>query len=330
MGGGDTAATAAAETADVSALSDSEVSKLNNIIESIVRAQASSISAVTANDTEINTKSTGVKTLNDAISAYSGEVLTVKISYSAPVSSNVFFVFKGEDAKAIATLMSGSDVAALDDMAISAVQEAFNQMVGSADTQVSTEHNITMTNSGPKLSVGSIPDNFTIPEGEYFAVETSINVSGSLNSEFLQLYPTQIAKAMTAGEVKIDTGSQEMDVDSLISGEGDTGDLNIQTAEFSPLTQTAEPEATGNINLLLDVPMEVTVELGRSVKTVQEVLSLGEGSIIELDKLAGEPVDLLVNGKPIAKGEVVVIDENFGVRVTEIVNQKARIPQDEM
>ena len=75
-----------------------------------------------------------------------------------------------------------------------------------------------------------------------------------------------------------------------------------------------------NVPLLLDVPLTLTVELGRATQLVQYILGLGEGSIIELNKQAGEPVDLLVSGKLIAKGEVVVIDENFGVRVTNIIN----------
>ena len=77
---------------------------------------------------------------------------------------------------------------------------------------------------------------------------------------------------------------------------------------------------SNNIGLLMDVTINVTVELGRARLSIREILSLGEGSIIELQKLAGEPVDLLVNGKLIAKGEVVVIDECFGVRVTDIVD----------
>jgi len=73
------------------------------------------------------------------------------------------------------------------------------------------------------------------------------------------------------------------------------------------------------------VPLEVTVELGRTKKYIREILEFGPGSIIELDKLAGEPVDILVNGKAIAKGEVVVIDENFGVRITDIIHPSKRI-----
>jgi flagellar motor switch protein FliN len=102
--------------------------------------------------------------------------------------------------------------------------------------------------------------------------------------------------------------------------------VNVQPVQFSGLNsqQLSQAEDT-NLNLLLDIPLKVTVELGRTHKVIKDILELSQGSIIELDKLAGEPVDILVNNKLIAKGEVVVIDENFGVRVTDIVNQWERI-----
>lgn len=94
---------------------------------------------------------------------------------------------------------------------------------------------------------------------------------------------------------------------------------NVQSLQFPSFSQSLSSGEQGNIGLIMDVFMEMTVELGRTKKTIKDILGLGEGTIIELDKLAGEPVDILVNHKPIAKGEVVVIDENFGVRVTEIL-----------
>ncbi len=99
----------------------------------------------------------------------------------------------------------------------------------------------------------------------------------------------------------------------------------VAAVKFPALTPKLSESQSKNIELLLDVPMHITVELGRTTRMIREVLNLGTGSIIELDKLAGEPVDLLVNGKLIAKGEVVVIDESFGVRVTEIVSPVERI-----
>ena len=86
-------------------------------------------------------------------------------------------------------------------------------------------------------------------------------------------------------------------------------------------TTTSAPAATGGAELerLYDVPVELAVEIGRTHMTIRETLSLGPGSIVTLNRLAGEPVDLLVNGKPIARGEVVVLDEEFGLRVTEVL-----------
>ncbi|MDO4204724.1 MAG: flagellar motor switch phosphatase FliY [Selenomonadaceae bacterium] len=95
-------------------------------------------------------------------------------------------------------------------------------------------------------------------------------------------------------------------------------------AQFMPLSTTPVQVNDANIGLILDVPLQVTVELGRTKKTIKDILELSSGSIIELDKLAGEPVDIFVNGKFLAKGEVVVIDENFGVRITDIVSPAER------
>lgn len=100
-------------------------------------------------------------------------------------------------------------------------------------------------------------------------------------------------------------------------------DVNIQPAQFQSFSQA--PDLSGiapeNIDLIMDVPLEVTVELGRTSKSIKEILDFSPGTIIELDKLAGEPVDVLVNGKFVAKGEVVVIEESFGIRVTEIIKE---------
>jgi flagellar motor switch protein FliN/FliY len=109
-------------------------------------------------------------------------------------------------------------------------------------------------------------------------------------------------------------------------GMSNLGPTNVQPVQFPNLNQPRlGAHEAGNIGLIMDVSMEMTVELGRTRKLIKEILGMGEGTIIELDKLAGEPVDILVNHKLIAKGEVVVIDENFGVRVTEILSPMERI-----
>ncbi len=101
--------------------------------------------------------------------------------------------------------------------------------------------------------------------------------------------------------------------------------INARNAEFQDLSFKELEQQKENINLVMDVPLEITVEMGRTNRTVKEILEFSPGTIIELDKLAGDPIDILVNGKFVAKGEVVVIDENYGIRITDIVSINNRI-----
>jgi flagellar motor switch protein FliN/FliY len=101
--------------------------------------------------------------------------------------------------------------------------------------------------------------------------------------------------------------------------------VNVQPVHFQDFDDNKITLERNNIGLIMDVPLQVTVELGRTQKMIKEILEFSPGSIIELDKLAGDPVDILVNGKPIAKGEVVVIDESFGVRITDIIHPSKRL-----
>lgn len=101
--------------------------------------------------------------------------------------------------------------------------------------------------------------------------------------------------------------------------------VNVQQAHFQNFDDGRIVLDRKNISLIMDVPLQITVELGRTEKLIKDILEFSPGSIIELDKLAGEPVDILVNSKPIAKGEVVVIDESFGVRITDIIHPSKRL-----
>ncbi len=108
-------------------------------------------------------------------------------------------------------------------------------------------------------------------------------------------------------------------------GAGFQQPVSVKPVEFSPLTPGPRTEVQGNIEVLLDIPLNLTVELGRTTKTIKEILELSTGAVVELQKLAGESVELLVNNKLIAKGEVVVIDENFGIRITSIISREERL-----
>ncbi|MFZ5980099.1 MAG: flagellar motor switch protein FliN [Candidatus Zixiibacteriota bacterium] len=103
------------------------------------------------------------------------------------------------------------------------------------------------------------------------------------------------------------------------------GSASVSNAEFQQLSEPSGGKEPRNIDLLMDVDLPVSIELGRTKMSISDILALGPGSVVELNKLAGEPVDLLVNQKIVAKGEVVVVDENFGLRITQLMTQEERL-----
>lgn len=202
-------------------------------------------------------------------------------------------------------------------------------------------------------------------EGIYIKVSFQLKIGQLIDSTIMQLIPLSFAKELvycllnkndteTKKKTAVTTTSEmtaqkleEPDRDYLLRTErpesqyqsemgkvdkqylGETTENNhsdIRQASFSEFTPAElSQQEKQNLNMLLDVPLKVTVELGRTKRTIRDILDLSTGSIVELDKLAGEPVDIFVNEKRIATGEVVVIDENFGVRVTDILSQSDRI-----
>ncbi|MBQ8955667.1 MAG: flagellar motor switch phosphatase FliY [Lachnospiraceae bacterium] len=128
-------------------------------------------------------------------------------------------------------------------------------------------------------------------------------------------YPQQAPPQMGYGAPQMGYGAPQMGYAQPMGAP-----VNVQQAQFTTFSNDINPmQPQENIELIKDVPLEVTVELGRTRKSINDILDFSPGTIIELDKIAGEPIDVLVNGKNVAKGEVVVIDESFGVRVTEII-----------
>lgn len=144
-----------------------------------------------------------------------------------------------------------------------------------------------------------------------------------------QQFSTQPAQASGFGNQTPVQTQQNMGFGIENTGYGqpyhNSGPINVQPAQFQSFDEGKVIVEKKNIGIIMDVPLQVTVELGRTNKLIRDILEFGPGSIIELDKLAGEPVDILVNGKVIAKGEVVVIDESFGVRITDIIYPSKRL-----
>ncbi|BBI34429.1 flagellar motor switch phosphatase FliY [Cohnella abietis] len=308
--------------------------------------------------------------------------VAVHVSYVEGFEGINSLVIKSHDAQVIADLMLGGEgnvtSEELNEIHISAVQEAMNQMMGSSATSMSTIFNRMVNISPPGIDIMDVRNNSgltNIPQEDVFVkISFRLKIGDLIDSSIMQLLAVSFAKELVRslmGSVE-DTSSQPVaqpaaqvaqpayaapptpaptpapappvqQAPPMVAapqqgyaaptpsypqtlGGGVNRNVNVNPVQFANLqgggyTQGEET----NLNLLLDIPLKVTVELGRTQKQIKDILELSQGSIIELDKLAGEPVDILVNSKLIAKGEVVVIDENFGVRVTDIVSQWDRV-----
>ncbi|MDC3414127.1 flagellar motor switch phosphatase FliY [Aquibacillus sp. 3ASR75-11] len=277
----------------------------------------------------------------------------VQVNYTEGFKGTNLLVIKTIDAAVIADLMLGGDgvnpAEQLDDIHLSAVQEAMNQMMGTAATSMSTIFKKRIVISPPSISVLDTEDNGSavIPAQEIlFKVSFNIKIGNLIDSNIMQLVPVHFAKELV--DQLLNPMDNQEETASVTKHTNETNktyqanntdkepryiganmvDQNVQMhpAAFSNFENVNVTKGEQrNLNMLLDIPLQVTVELGQTKRTIKDILDLSSGSVIELDKLAGEPVDIKVNDKLIAKGEVVVIDENFGVRVTDILSQSDRL-----
>lgn len=250
----------------------------------------------------------------------------------------------------------------LSEIQLSAVQEAMNQMMGAAATSMSTVFNKKVDISPPSIDLLNFKEDEGIgklPEDDLLVkVSFRLKIGELIDSNIMQLLPLKFSLKLVKGlmgedndevaatsvaerPVHISPVTQEpmyaqaaapqynepqYAAPQAMPQRPPQAPVHVQQAQFASFeaNQLTQSESR-NLNMLLDIPLQVTVELGRTKRSVKEILELTSGSIIELDKLAGEPVDILVNSRLVAKGEVVVIDENFGVRITDIVSQADRL-----
>lgn len=237
-------------------------------------------------------------------------------------------------------LATGQDLTE-EDAKFKAVQELIEKMFVAVTESMSTlmekeiTHSLTgidIVNQGEDFAV----DNYT-KEQWFTESEFQINVSSRQNIRFHLYLPLPFVKSLVSilnepfdeEEIK-EIGEMPKPSDNQHNEQAQSpltqASQAIQSVQFSSFDNTElETSEPNNLNMLLDIPLQVTVELGRTKRMVKDILEISQGSIIELDKLAGEPVDILINNKLIAVGEVVVIDENFGVRVTDVLSTAERI-----
>ena len=364
---------------DSEMLTPEEADGLGEIANISMGTAATTLSILVNNRVDITTPTVSYTTMEQLAEQKEAPVVFIYISYRSGLKGNNVLILKEQDVKVITDLMMGGDGTntdtELNDLHLSAICEAMNQMMGSAATSMSSMINEMVDISPPTATRIDFGQGLDAPGLQELMGQTFVEVSfkmeiGELvDSEIMQLYPIEFAKMIYKQFVDVSTGgitvqeqktspaaetispapaasaapvqepqpamSAQPQPAPMQMGQQQMGamqqpmyamppqDVNIQPAQFQNFTQM--PNLNGiapeNIDLIMDVPLEVTVELGRTSKSIKEILDFSPGTIIELDKLAGEPIDVLVNGKFVAKGEVVVIEESFGIRVTEIIKE---------
>jgi len=335
-------------------LGEKERTQFLRLLEGVVGAQASNLSILTRKTVNLDKPSLQVVSGEELAGSLPGELVDVKIDFAEGLRGEHSYLLDLGTAQAIAGLMMGQAGVEMDDAALSAVAEALSQMSGPVATEIGNLVSRTVKTAPPDFQrVGK--DQARFPQGEAIVkVEYPILVEGQAPSRLTELYSLALVKEIAgalpaagqqapaaglaaafaaqpqaarpqAGRAPVGAGMTFGQSFGGAAMGSPAAPPNVQPVQFANLQGGGFPAEAGNIGLLMDVFMELTVELGRTRKLIREILGIGEGTIIELDKLAGEPVDILVNHKLIAKGEVVVIDENFGVRVTEIVSPMQRM-----
>ncbi|WP_369813739.1 flagellar motor switch phosphatase FliY [Halolactibacillus sp. JCM 19043] len=358
------------DTANI--LSDIEIDALGEIGNISFGSSATTLATLLNQKVDITTPEISIVKRNQLEQEFPHPHVGVEVEYTEGFEGDNLFVLKSSDASIIADLMLGGDGSnsetELNEIHMSAVQEAMNQMMGTAATSMSTMFSKRIDISPPQtvmLEVGTEESDKYIPDDEFIIkVSFQLKIGSLIDSKIMQLLPPSFAKAMvdellngpkeepkqvappvqeTPNQVSQEPQQQtqpQLNMNQAPQqqmyqqpprqprnmGEPMANQQNIEQASFQAFEPIQLPEhEKRNLDMLLDIPLQVTVELGRTKRAVKDILDLSTGSILELDKLAGEPVDIHVNNKLIAQGEVVVIDENFGVRVTEIISQSDRL-----
>lgn len=312
------------EEIPVSELTTEEGGILKDISGSSMNAAATALSTILNKQVTIAEPHVNEVSPDKITADIPGAAIVVEVEYAGGIKGPTYIVFLKDHGARIADLMMGGDGTTppeeINELYLGALGEALEQMIESSAASLSSSLGKTVTAAKPKIKVvdfqKGIPKELPVfKEDKVIKIDYNLTLGDLTEGKLVQLLPLNIAKPIV----------------SAVMGEAPTKEPKptfapgVHPVQFARLKPTEPTQLPANLKLLMDVPMNVSVEIGRKKMTLKNILDLGTGSIVELEKMANEPVDILVNGKLIAKGGVVVIDDNFGVRITDIVTPEERI-----
>lgn len=337
---------------DESLLTDVEKDAIGEIANISMGSSATTLFSLVNQKVNITTPRVELCNWDKLMSEYERPCVFVQIKYTIGVDGSNIMILQEHDVMVITDLMMGGDGTNVEggeigELQLSAISEAMNQMMGASATALSSMINEKVDISPPQATLLAAMD--TDPgeiaeflRGTFVRISFKMQIGDLVDSTIMQLYPIEFAKSLydtfitstkedqlppieaapqaAPQQQQMQPQQMQQQMPQQMQQPQMMQNMNVRSAQFQNFGPDNGMVPGGeNISLIKDVPLEVTVELGRTHKPISDILDFAPGTIIELDKVAGEPVDVLVNGKFVAKGEVVVIEESFGVRVTEII-----------
>ncbi|WGK68961.1 flagellar motor switch protein FliN [Candidatus Haliotispira prima] len=312
---------------EINALLTPESDKLTPLLEDFLRVNRRTMPSFTETMGSLVSKTCTVSdpqvlltSPSDILGRLPEELVEIQLNFRGAYSGSHSYYMDKTEAQLIANSMMGVDSEELDATALSAISEAFSQSVNAQLAFVEREFEEHISQGAPldiqvigKGSLALTPPVFTLLYDMNFDGEKALSIIEIINQDLAE----SIGKLLHQEEIVKSPGASK-------AGEAP----KVEGVSFPSFRATEiGPQEEQNLGLLMDVPVTLAVELGRTKWQLRDVLTIGEGSIIELEKQAGEPVDVLVNNNLIARGEVVVVDENFSVRITEIITSFEQMMQ---
>ncbi len=355
------------EDKDEILLNDIEKDAVGEIGNISMGTAATTLFTLLGQKVSITTPTVDIVTLNEMASKYPLPFVAVEVGYKEGLTGSNLLVLKEDDVKVITSLMMGGDGKTnlpdeLDEIHLSAISEAMNQMIGSSATALSDMISKKIDINPPKVYKVNLSNEehdfkFMTNDEKIARISFKMTIGNLIDSNIMQLLPIDFAKSLVDNMLYGDSEDLSSNENNNNNNNNNNKPIfvdNSYVQEVSNVTQEntynqnkqhLEPpvnvqpvkfesfEAQSvnsnnmpeNIEIIKDVLLNVTVELGRTKKSIDDILEFSPGTVIELDKLVGEPLDILVNSKKVAKGEVVVIDENYGIRITDIIKPEKRL-----
>lgn len=301
------------------------MAEVKEVINEFCSQTGGALTALLGGDVTLTPADIKESTADEVKAAITGKVLLTSLEVTGDISGTVLVLIPEVGAAKAAILLTGEDKVPeeLSELHLTALSEVGSQMAdGLKSALAPLSGSITTLATEPQvIDAGTVDGEapLAFAEGDPTLVTGNLT-TGSDKGDFWLV----VSKGMVEGIEKAEGFAEG--VPASVPGDSDDAPV-VQPAGLESVSGKVDKGEVTNLDLLRDVSLQVTVELGRTSKNIREILSFSPGSIIGLDKLEGEPVDIFVNDMLFAKGEVVVIDESFGVRIAEIISPKERLNQ---